>query len=168
VIAVIHAEMIGVGQLLTLTIWLIAIILGLAFGGFIHKASKGEVKWNTVFKTLGGILKTIANPVALLSLALIVAGICLIGSAVSYHYIQVTTGYKYSLLSSSSKYYVPELERIVTMPAYTLWESPVVTTQVLTFFDTGRVLLGLWLIVIGLIVGAWGSVKATNRAFEVS
>jgi hypothetical protein len=168
VIAVIHAEMIGVGQLLTLTIWLIAIVLGLAFGGFMHKASKGEVRWNTVFKTLGGILKTIANPVALLSLALIVAGICLIGSATSYHYIQATTGYKYSLLSESSKYYVPELERLITTPTYSLWESPVVTTQVLTFFDTGRALLGLWLIVIGLIVGAWGSVKATNRAFEVS
>jgi len=160
--------MISIGQLLALTIWLIAIILGLAFGGFMHKASKGEVRWNTIFKTLGRILKTIAKPVALLSIALIVAGICLIGSAVSYHYIQATTGYKYSLLSSPSKYYVPELERIVTMPAYTLWESPVVTTQVQMLLDTGRVLLGLWLIVIGLIVGAWGSVKATNRAFEVS
>jgi high-affinity Fe2+/Pb2+ permease len=40
--------MISVGQLLALTIWLIAIVLGLAFGGFMHKASKGEVKWNTI------------------------------------------------------------------------------------------------------------------------
>jgi hypothetical protein len=160
--------MIGVGQLLALTIWLIAIVLGLAFGGFMHKVSKGETRWYVVLKDIGKILKCVTKPHGLIAIVLIIAGLCVIGSAVSYHYIQATTGYKYSLLSEPSKYYVPELERLITTPTYTLWESPVVTTQVLTFFDTGRVILGLWLIVIGLIVGAWGSVKATNRAFEVS
>jgi hypothetical protein len=160
--------MLSIGLLVTIFVWVLAIVLGLAFGGFLHKVSKGETRWHVVFKDIGKILKCITKPYGLISIVLIIAGLCVIGSAVSYHYVQATTGYKYSLISSPSKHYVPEIERIITIPAYSLWESPVVTTQVLTFFDTGKLILGLWLVVIGLIIGAWGSVKAVNRAYEVS
>jgi hypothetical protein len=160
--------MLSIGQLVTLAIWVIAIALALAFGGFMHKISRGEVRWNAILKDIGGILRLIANPRTLISLALIVAGVCLIASATSYHYVETTTGYRYELLQESGRAYVPELERIITVPAYTLWETPIRTTQIITMLDPFRTVLGIWLIVLGLIVGAYFSAKAVNKAYGVS
>jgi len=158
--------MLGAGEILAITIWAVTIALMLAFGGFMHKLSRGEVRWNIIFKHVYGILRFMANPRALISLALIVAGLCIIGSAVSYHYVETTTGYRYALLRESGKTYVPELERIITAPSYTLWETPIRITEVITVLDPGKTVLGLWLIVIGLMIGAYFSTRAVNRAYE--
>jgi hypothetical protein len=156
------------GIILTLTVWIMAIALAIAFG-FVNRAmSKGEAKWYSIFTGIGRILKAILKPRNILATILVIIGLCLIASSVSYRYVEAITGYKYELIREASRAYVPELGRIITVPGYGLWEVPVVTTQIITIVDAFRVVLGIYLILIGLLFAAKRCVEATNRAYGVS
>jgi hypothetical protein len=156
------------GIILTLTVWIMAIALAIAFG-FVNRAmSKGEAKWYSIFTGIGRILKAILKPRNILATILVIIGLCLIASSVSYRYVEAITGYKYELIREASRVYVPELGRIITVPGYGLWEVPIVTTQIITIVDAFRVVLGIYLILIGLLFAAKRCVEATNRAYGVS
>jgi hypothetical protein len=156
------------GIILTLTVWIMAIALAIAFGFVNRVISRGEAKWYSVFTGIGKILKTIAKPRNILATILIIIGLCLIASSVSYKYVEAITGYKYELIREASRAYVPELGKIITVPGYGLWEVPVITTQIITIVDAFRVVLGLYLILLGLGIVADRAIEATNRAYGVS
>jgi hypothetical protein len=156
------------GIILTLTVWIMAIALAIAFGFVIRAISGGEAKWYSIFTGIGRFLKAILKPRNILATILVIIGLCLIASSVSYKYVEAITGYRYELVREASRAYVPELGRIITVPGYSLWEVPIVTTQVITLVDAFRVVLGIYLILIGLLFAAKRCVEATNRAYGVS
>jgi hypothetical protein len=145
----------------------ILVAVGLAGGLFLHRISFGTIKWHIAFSGAARLFKHLANPRIMIVTALIVAGLAAMLSGVSYTYIEATTGYRYSLVPEQRHVYVPELGRIVTLPGYSLWEAPVTSTQVVAVIDPARPLTGLALIIIALLIAAWSSVKAVNRAYGV-
>jgi hypothetical protein len=150
-----------------IALYAILVAVGLAGGLFLHRISFGTVKWHVAFSGTARLFKYLANPRVSIVTALIVAGLAAMLSGVSYTYIEATTGYRYSLVPEQRHVYVPELGRIVTLPGYSLWETPVTSTQVVAVIDPARPLIGLVLIIIALLVAAWSSVKAVNRAYGV-
>jgi hypothetical protein len=160
--------MLGWGIILTLTVWLMAVALAIVFGLMNRAISRGEAKWYSIFTGVGNFLKAIVKPRNILATILVVVGLCLIASSVSYTYFEATTGYRYELLRETVRTYVPELGKIVSVPGYSLWETPIVTTQIITLVDAFRIALGIYLILIGLLFAAGRAVEATNRAYGVT
>jgi hypothetical protein len=156
------------GIILTLMVWLTAIVLAIVFGLINMWMSRGEAKWYSIFTGVGRFLKAIVKPRNILATILVIIGLCLIATSVSYTYFEATTGYRYQLLRETVRAYVPELGKIVSVPGYSLWETPVVTTQIITLVDAFRIVLGIYLILIGLLFAAKRTVEATNRAYGVS
>jgi len=145
----------------------VLVAVGLAGGLFLHRISFGTVRWHIAFSGAAKLFKHLARPKTFIVVALIVAGLATTFSGVSYTYIEATTGYKYSLVPEQRHVYIPELGRIVTLPGYSLWETPVTSTQVVALVDPARPLIGFVLVIIALLVAAWSSVKAVNRAYGV-
>jgi uncharacterized membrane protein len=139
----------------------------LAGGLFLHRISFGTVKWHTAFSGAAKLFKYLARPRILAVAALIMAGLVLMFGSVSYTRIESTTGYKYSLVPEQHHVYIPELDRIVTLPGYSLWETPVTSTQVVALVDPVKPLVGFVLVIIALLIAAWSSVKTVNRAYGV-
>jgi len=155
------------GHPLAMAIYAILVAVGLAGGMFLHRITFGTVKWHIAFSGAARLFKHLARPKVFIVVALIVAGLAAMFSGVSYTYIEATTGYRYSLIPEQRHVYVPELGRIVTLPGYSLWETPVTSTQVVTLIDPVKPLIGLALVIIALLIAAWSSVKAVNRAYGV-
>jgi hypothetical protein len=155
------------GLPLVMALYAILVAVGLAGGLFLHRISFGTVKWHAAFSGAARLFKHLTKPKIFIVIALIVAGLATMLSGVSYTYIEATTGYRYSLVPEQRHVYVPELGRIVTLPGYSLWETPVTSTQVVALVDPARPLIGLLLVIIALLIAAWSSVKAVNRAYGV-
>jgi hypothetical protein len=155
------------GLPLVMALYAVLVAVGLAGGLFLHRISFGTVKWHVAFSGAARLFKHLAKPKIFIVIALIVAGLVTMLSGVSYTYIEATTGYRYSLVTEQRHVYVPELGRIVTLPGYSLWEAPVTSTQVVALVDPARPLIGLLLVIIALLIAAWSSVKAVNRAYGV-
>jgi sulfite exporter TauE/SafE len=155
------------GTVFVVALYAVLVAVGLAGGLFLHRISFGTVKWHIAFSGAAKLFKHLARPKAFTVAALIVAGLATMFSGVSYAYIEATTGYKYSLITEQRHVYVPELGRIVTLPGYSLWEAPVTSTQVVAIVDPARPLIGLLLVIMALLIAAWSSVKAVNRAYGV-
>ena len=145
----------------------ILVAVGLAGGLFLHRITFGTVKWHIAFSGAARLFKYLAKPKIFIVVALIVAGLVLPFSSISYMRVETTTGYKYSLVPEQQHVYIPELGRIVTLPGYSLWETPVTSTQVVALVDPARPLIGFVLVIIALLIAAWSSVKAVNRAYGV-
>jgi hypothetical protein len=160
--------MIGPGHLLVLTVFGLLAAFGLAGGIFLHRISWGIVRWHTPFTGAARLFKYLAKPKVLLVVGLIVAGLALICGSTTYTSFQATTGYKYTLVSEPHKVYVPELNRILTLPGYTLWETPVTTTVTVTLVEPARIMIGLLLIIVALLIAARFSVIEVNRAYGVA
>jgi len=160
--------MIGPGHILVLMVYALFIGLGVAGGIFLHRTSFGIVKWHTPFTGTAKLFKHLAKPRVLLVVGLIVAGLAIMASSITYHSFEVTTGYKYTLVSEPHRVYVPELDRTLTLPGYSLWESPVTTTITLTLVEPSRMLIGLFLIIVALLIAARFAVIEVNKAYGVA
>ena len=160
--------MISPSHVLVLMVYALFVGFGIAGGIFLHRTSFGIVKWHTPFTGTAKLFKYLARPRVLLVVGLIVAGLAIMASSTAYHSFEVTTGYRYTLVSEQHHVYVPELGRVLTLPGYSLWESPVTTTITLTVVDSSRILIGLFLIIVALLIAARFTVIEVNKAYGVA
>ena len=155
------------GYYLLLLVYALFAGFGLAGGIFLHRISFGIVRWHTPFTGAARLFRYLAKPRVLLVVGLIVAGLAVMAGSVTYYSFEAITGYKYTLVSEPHHVYVPELGRILTLPGYSLWESPVTTTITLTLVEPSRILVGMLLIIVALLLAARFSVIEVNRAYGV-
>jgi len=160
--------MVSPGHLIVLTIFGLFAVFGLAGGIFLHRISWGIVRWHTPFTGAARLFKHLAKPKVLLVTGLIVAGLALICGSTTYTSFQATTGYKYTLVTEQHHVYVPELNRILTLPGYTLYETPVTTTVTVTLVEPARIMIGLLLIIAALLIAARFSVMEVNKAYGLA
>ena len=158
----------GPGLVLVLVVYALFIGFGVAGGIFLHRSSFGIVKWHTPFTGTARLFRYLAKPRVLTVVGLIVAGLAVMASSVSYQSFEATTGYRYVLMVERHPVYVPELGRMLTLPTYSLWETPVTSTVTITLVEPSRILVGLLLIIAGLLAAARFAVIEVNKAYGVA
>jgi len=178
------------GFWLVLAVW-IPIVLVWIFGGvFLNRVSGRQRGYGFLFKqTWKTVFAWIIPPweralKVLIVVALITAGLFMIGTAPRWSVGEVTTGYKYILEEQPCPqtiwdywtYYNPWTgrseagfaPRTVTTWRYNLLEFPMTSTVVSWWLDVGHVLIGLALIIAGFVVAAYSLAKANNQLYGVA
>lgn len=145
----------------------IAIVAALVFGGLILRSvSEKQIGVRYCARKMLRIFFAWALSAKVFAVVLLLAiGFALIMMAPRAEVYVVETGKTYALIEQPIPVWIEGRAAPIIVYRYNLAGYPIYSTQHLWWLDPGFFVGGLWLIVIGLLLAAFWTVKAVNRAY---